>query len=73
MSTEFGSQTDEYWHTGITEGNILVNNRKVDVGYILRNSDLITHVTHRHEPPCTGVIQLAGILIIQSYLRDLSR
>lgn len=32
-------------------GAILVNGKSVDPGYQLKDRDLVSHQTHRHEPP----------------------
>ena len=36
--------------SAITHGRILVNHERVDVSYRIKNGDLLTHVTHLHEP-----------------------
>ncbi len=38
----------------IEVGWITINGKKVSLDYILRNGDVLTHTTHRHEPPVTA-------------------
>lgn len=49
-----------YWKLAIQDTNILVNGNPVTENYIIRNSDLLLHKTHRHEPPVFGEITLVG-------------
>ncbi len=35
----------------IETGRIRVQNRVVSLNYVIQNGDVITHNTHRHEPP----------------------
>ena len=39
---------------------MLVNGNPTNESYIIRNSDLLLHRTHRHEPPVFGEITLIG-------------
>ncbi|KAJ3190632.1 RNA pseudouridylate synthase domain containing protein 2 [Irineochytrium annulatum] len=52
--TEFRDQTPEYYRGAIECGKISVNGKQVDTTYLVRNEDLISHATHRHEPPVTA-------------------
>eukprot|EP00980_Cylindrotheca_fusiformis_P029120 scaffold22733_cov214-Cylindrotheca_fusiformis.AAC.2 len=49
-TTEFGSYPNCYYESAISQGRILVSNRKVDIFYIIKDGDLLTHTVHRHEP-----------------------
>ena len=61
LSTEFGSShTLEYWRHAIASGLVTVNKRSVEEDYIFRNSDALSHLTHRHEPSVRGRIAFIG-------------
>ncbi|KAJ1672336.1 DRAP deaminase [Coemansia sp. RSA 25] len=51
--SEFRDRTPAYYESAITQGIIELNNEKVEPSTIVRNSDLVTHFIHRHEPPVT--------------------
>ncbi|KAH9386827.1 uncharacterized protein NEMAJ01_1723 [Nematocida major] len=51
LAGEFKRRTRLYFEKAVEAGSILVNNEKVPKEYALRHGDLITHTTHRHEPP----------------------
>eukprot|EP00928_Gymnodinium_smaydae_P072112 TRINITY_DN55532_c0_g1_i1.p1 TRINITY_DN55532_c0_g1~~TRINITY_DN55532_c0_g1_i1.p1 ORF type:complete len:484 (-),score=77.15 TRINITY_DN55532_c0_g1_i1:22-1473(-) len=50
-AAEFGARPPEYYRQAILEGRMRVAGVCVQPSYILRNGDLITHETLRHEPP----------------------
>ncbi len=61
LMNEFGGgHSNDYWQTAFQSGHIKVNGNKVNQSYILRDSDLLTHLTHRHEPPVIGNIEYVG-------------
>ncbi|KAJ2745060.1 DRAP deaminase [Coemansia sp. BCRC 34301] len=67
--TEFRDRTPAYYESAITQGIIEINNQKVATTTIVRNSDLVTHFIHRHEPPVTVqpvviVKEVGGLLIV---------
>ncbi|GAA5841071.1 hypothetical protein JCM5353_001372 [Sporobolomyces roseus] len=49
--SEFRDRTQEYYEWAIETGIIVVNNRKATPNQIIQNGDLISNVSHRHEPP----------------------
>ncbi|KAI5136245.1 hypothetical protein NEAUS07_1545 [Nematocida ausubeli] len=51
LSNEFKRRSSLYFQKAIEAGSIHVNAQSVDISYILKHGDLITHTTHRHEPP----------------------
>ncbi|KAJ3120581.1 hypothetical protein HK100_012740 [Physocladia obscura] len=51
---EFQDQSPDYYRRAITAGKISVNNEKASLNYVIRNGDLISHSTHRHEPPVSS-------------------
>ncbi|KAK3086101.1 hypothetical protein FSP39_013580 [Pinctada imbricata] len=54
FESEFLQQTDEYYKNGIAAGQLQVNGRSVSTDYVLKNKDIMTHKTHRHENPVIG-------------------
>ncbi|KAK8809862.1 hypothetical protein WA158_000805 [Blastocystis sp. Blastoise] len=50
-SSEFAAYSRDYYEEAINAGRITVNGEAVRPDYILKNSDLIRHSVHRHEPP----------------------
>ncbi|KAI8809137.1 pseudouridine synthase [Cladochytrium replicatum] len=51
FSKEFQDHPESYYRNAIECGRITVNGEPVTVDYIVKNSDRINHVVHRHEPP----------------------
>ena len=61
MKTEFPYRPDAYYDAAIRCGVIQVDGQTVDAGHVLAQSQVITHKTHRHEPPVIdGKISLIG-------------
>jgi tRNA pseudouridine synthase 9 len=54
FESEFREKTIEYYTNAIKQGTVLVNEKKVPIDYIVKNGDLISHLTHRHEPPVSA-------------------
>jgi hypothetical protein len=49
--TEFGCYDKLYYHHAITSGRIYINDHTiVTTQYILKNTDILCHTVHRHEP-----------------------
>jgi tRNA pseudouridine synthase 9 len=48
---EFNDKSALYYKKAIETGKITVNGLKVELDYIIQNSDLIENRVHRHEPP----------------------
>ncbi|KAK3906714.1 pseudouridine synthase [Staphylotrichum tortipilum] len=51
---EFRNKSLEYYRAAMLSGEVSVNGKTVGPHYILKNGDLISHTTHRHEPPVTA-------------------
>ncbi|KAK8209829.1 pseudouridine synthase [Phyllosticta capitalensis] len=51
---EFRDRPFEYYKESIEQGRIVVNGKQVPTNYIVQNGDLMSHTTHRHEPPVTA-------------------
>lgn len=49
-ATEFGSYPKSYYETAISQGRILVSDKKVPLSYIVKGGDVLSHTVHRHEP-----------------------
>ncbi|GAA6022156.1 hypothetical protein JCM11491_005108 [Sporobolomyces phaffii] len=49
--SEFRDRTQKYYEWAIETGIIVVNNKKASPDQIIQNGDLISNVSHRHEPP----------------------
>ena len=54
FSSEFGSSPPSYYAEAISRGFITVNGQQVATDYVIRHNDLLTHITHKHEPPVSG-------------------
>jgi len=57
---EFGGHDQSYWENAVFHGHVRINNQVVPPEYVFRNSDKMTHRTHRHEPPVAGDITFVG-------------
>ncbi|KAJ2831480.1 DRAP deaminase [Coemansia furcata] len=53
FSSEFRDRSPAYYESAIARGIIELNHEKVELSTVVRNSDLVTHFIHRHEPPVT--------------------
>lgn len=51
---EFRDRPLDYYRAAMESGQVTVNGKHVGPNYIVKNSDLISHKTHRHEPPVTA-------------------
>ncbi|KAI3929658.1 hypothetical protein MKX01_025826 [Papaver californicum] len=51
FTDEFRGRPRDYYVSAVKCGRIKVDGKIVDVSYIVRNSQKITHFLHRHEPP----------------------
>jgi len=60
LDTEFGGIPKEYWQNAIKYGHVKINSKNVTESYIMKNSDKLRHVKHRHEPPIKGKITFVG-------------
>ncbi len=55
FSSEFGTNPPSYYTEAISRGFITVNGQRVATDYVIRHNDVLTHITHKHEPPVSGV------------------
>ncbi|KAI8369647.1 pseudouridine synthase [Radiomyces spectabilis] len=53
FSQEFRDRSEKYYRYAIENGLITINDLPVTVNTIVKNSDVISHKIHRHEPPCS--------------------
>lgn len=60
VAVEYGGFPIDYWRNAIRYGFLKVNGATVSEDYILKNSDLVYHKAHRHEPMVYGEIQFVG-------------
>jgi tRNA pseudouridine synthase 9 len=44
----------KYYEECIKSGKITVNGKRVTCDYLIKDSDKLEHLTHRHEPPVLG-------------------
>ncbi|KAK0707602.1 pseudouridine synthase [Lasiosphaeris hirsuta] len=54
FESEFRDRDIEYYRAAMESGQVMVNSEPISPSYILKNGDLISHTTHRHEPPITA-------------------
>ncbi|EQC28080.1 hypothetical protein SDRG_14173 [Saprolegnia diclina VS20] len=54
FTTEFGAFSPDYYVMAIESGRITLNGARTTPETVLKNGDLICHMTHRHEPPVVG-------------------
>lgn len=54
FESEFRDRPLEYYLKAMQTGQVGVNGKTVGPDYILRNGDLVSHKTHRHEPPVSA-------------------
>ncbi|KAL2264908.1 hypothetical protein VTJ83DRAFT_7418 [Remersonia thermophila] len=54
FQSEFRDRPIEYYREAMVSGQVAVNGKTVGPHYVLKNGDLISHTTHRHEPPITA-------------------
>ncbi|KAJ4287078.1 DRAP deaminase [Collariella sp. IMI 366227] len=54
FESEFRDRPLEYYRAAMISGQVAVNGKTVGPQYVMKNGDLISHTTHRHEPPTTA-------------------
>ena len=54
FTREFRDRKESYYRQCIENGAVFVNDKPARVDTVLRDSDLISHRIHRHEPPVTA-------------------
>ena len=54
FTTEFRDRDPEYYRQAILDGRVKVNGKPSNGETIVKNGDVLTHTSHRHEPPVTS-------------------
>jgi tRNA pseudouridine synthase 9 len=54
FQSEFRDRPLEYYRAAMESGQVAVNGKTVGPHHILKNGDLVSHTTHRHEPPVSA-------------------
>ncbi|KAI8608551.1 pseudouridine synthase [Chytriomyces sp. MP71] len=54
FAEEFKDQQPAYYESAISRGILAVNGNTVSTGYIIKSNDIVTHKTHKHEPPVSA-------------------
>ncbi|KAF9346299.1 hypothetical protein BGX26_002211 [Mortierella sp. AD094] len=55
FNTEFRDRDNTFYERAIKDGRIKINGEKVSNEYIVKNSDIVAHDIHRHEPPVANL------------------
>ncbi|KAF9203686.1 hypothetical protein BGZ49_006154 [Haplosporangium sp. Z 27] len=55
FNTEFRDRDNTFYERAIKDGRIKINGEKVSQDYIVKNSDIVAHDIHRHEPPVANL------------------
>ncbi|KAF9929941.1 hypothetical protein FBU30_001100 [Linnemannia zychae] len=69
FNTEFRDRDNTFYERAIKDGRVKINGEVVDKDYIVRNSDIVSHDIHRHEPPVANlpvkvVKSVDGVIIV---------
>ncbi|GJJ68127.1 tRNA pseudouridine32 synthase [Entomortierella parvispora] len=56
FNTEFRDRDNEFYERAIKDGRVQINGETVDKEYIIKNSDIVAHAIHRHEPPVANLL-----------------
>ncbi|KAI1865889.1 uncharacterized protein JN550_008147 [Neoarthrinium moseri] len=54
FDSEFRDRPVAYYKEAMEKGMILINGQPAMPDYVVKNGDLVSHKTHRHEPPVTA-------------------
>jgi len=54
FESEFRDKPLEYYRAAMQSGQVTVNGKIVGPDHILKNGEMVSHTTHRHEPPITA-------------------
>lgn len=49
-TSEFGGYPPSYYEMAITQGRILVSDKRVETSHVIKATDVLVHCVHRHEP-----------------------
>ncbi|KAF9980103.1 hypothetical protein BGZ65_005551 [Modicella reniformis] len=55
FNTEFRDRDNTFYEHAISDGRVKINGEKVSTDYIIKNSDIVAHDIHRHEPPVANL------------------
>ncbi|KAF9115706.1 hypothetical protein BGX27_006812 [Mortierella sp. AM989] len=55
FNTEFRDRDNTFYERAIKDGRVKINGEKVSQDYIVKNSDIVAHDIHRHEPPVANL------------------
>ncbi|KAF9283021.1 hypothetical protein BGZ88_010706 [Linnemannia elongata] len=69
FNTEFRDRDNTFYERAIKDGRVKINGETVDKDYIIKNSDIVAHDIHRHEPPVANlpvkVVRIVdGVIIV---------
>ncbi|KAF9137116.1 hypothetical protein BG015_002842 [Linnemannia schmuckeri] len=69
FNTEFRDRDNTFYERAIEDGRVKINGGTVDKDYIIKNSDIVAHDIHRHEPPVANlpvkvVRTVDGVIIV---------
>ncbi|KAK3846957.1 MAG: RNA pseudouridylate synthase domain-containing protein 2-like protein [Linnemannia gamsii] len=69
FNTEFRDRDNAFYERAIMDGRVKINDETVDKDYIIKNSDIVAHAIHRHEPPVANlpvrvVRNVDGVIIV---------
>ncbi|KAF9912155.1 hypothetical protein EC991_000565 [Linnemannia zychae] len=69
FNTEFRDRDNTFYERAIKDGRVKINDETVDKDYIIKNSDIVAHDIHRHEPPVANlpvkvVRNVDGVIIV---------
>ncbi|KAF9582627.1 hypothetical protein BGW38_010956 [Lunasporangiospora selenospora] len=69
FNLEFRDRDNAFYERAIKEGRIAINGEIVSKDYIVQNSDIVSHNSHRHEPPVTDlpvrvVMEDNGVIVV---------
>ncbi|KAG0298635.1 hypothetical protein BGZ96_009709 [Linnemannia gamsii] len=69
FNTEFRDRDNTFYERAIKDGRVKINGETVDKDYIIKNSDIVAHDIHRHEPPVANlpvkvVRNVDGVIIV---------
>ncbi|OKL57603.1 hypothetical protein UA08_06989 [Talaromyces atroroseus] len=55
FTSEFRERTPEYYREAIEAGSVLLSGKVATIDTVVPNGAIVSHSTHRHEPPVTGL------------------
>ncbi|KAI7832411.1 pseudouridine synthase [Gamsiella multidivaricata] len=55
FNMEFRDRDSIFYERAIRDGRVKINGDTVSTGYIIKNSDVVAHDIHRHEPPVANL------------------